>query len=163
MTELLACASGASCPSNKAACVLTPIMLCRFSLAKAQARLHTVEGLMKAQADMNTVVDVIRSAPDGPAASQQLQSTLDLSPDQVSVPCTEAAIMAWPGLISRPSRPFDPPTSLLCVLVLLWHRSGGWLSVCVHVRGDSFRCLRLCSCRSCHGRGHERQNWVWAA
>ena len=56
---------------------------CRFSLNKAQARQHTVQGLLVAQANMDTVVSTIRSASDGPAASRQLQAALQLSPDQV--------------------------------------------------------------------------------
>ena len=94
------CAAGVGCQfcdsPSRARCACTsaglvqqpcPVLVGarRFSLAKAQARLHTVEGLMKAQADMNTVVGVIRRAPDSSAASQQLQSALDLSPDQASL------------------------------------------------------------------------------
>ena len=55
----------------------------RFSLNKAQARQHTVQGLLIAQANMDTVVATIRGASDGAAASQQLQGALQLSPDQV--------------------------------------------------------------------------------
>jgi DNA gyrase subunit A len=47
-----------------------------------QARLHIVEGFTRALEVVDDVVKTIRSAPDGPAARAELQSSFGLSTEQ---------------------------------------------------------------------------------
>ena len=65
----------------------------RHHLGKAEARLHIVEGLLKAQASLDEVVAHIRAAPDGPAAAQVLRDTYQLSAEQVMNPCLACIIL----------------------------------------------------------------------
>ena len=76
----------------------------QFELVRAQKRSHIVDGLLSAQQKLDRVVATIRSASDGPAASQQLQAEFGLSPEQVSAP-TEAPS-------PEPSHVFSPISTL---------------------------------------------------
>ena len=80
---------------------------------------------MKAQADMNTVVDVIRQAPDSSAASQQLQSALDLSPDQVRL-LKSGDLIWWPSWPPRMTAACQCQPSQLCVDMLPEQGSSNW-------------------------------------
>ncbi|KAK9813725.1 hypothetical protein WJX73_005461 [Symbiochloris irregularis] len=54
----------------------------RHHLGNAQRRQHIVEGLLKAHASLDAVVQLIRQAPDGPAAAAGLQKDYQLDSDQ---------------------------------------------------------------------------------
>ncbi|MEJ1932854.1 DNA gyrase subunit A [Nostoc sp. NIES-2111] len=61
-----------------------------YELGKAQTRLHTVEGLLKALSNLDEVIEILRRSPDGSTAKVTLCSRLDLSEDQAD------AILAMP-------------------------------------------------------------------
>ncbi|MHC5765162.1 MAG: DNA gyrase subunit A [Nostoc sp.] len=50
-----------------------------YELAKAQSRVHLVEGLLKALSNLDEVIQILRQAPDGSTAKINLCSQLDLS------------------------------------------------------------------------------------
>ncbi|MEH2038139.1 DNA gyrase subunit A [Nostoc sp.] len=50
-----------------------------YELAKAQSRVHLVEGLLKALSSLDEVIQILRQAPDGSTAKINLCSQLDLS------------------------------------------------------------------------------------
>ena len=54
----------------------------QFDLAKARERAHILEGLVIALDNLDAVIELIRAAPDPPAASTELQSRFDLSKAQ---------------------------------------------------------------------------------
>ncbi|KAK9814470.1 hypothetical protein WJX72_006459 [[Myrmecia] bisecta] len=54
----------------------------RFELAKAERRMHQVEGFLTALADLDRVVRTVRQAPDSTAAAAQLRADFSLSPEQ---------------------------------------------------------------------------------
>ena len=54
----------------------------RFRLAKAEARLHIVQGLLVAQENMDGVVEAVRAAPNSTAARSALEAQFDLSSAQ---------------------------------------------------------------------------------
>ncbi|MBD2501879.1 DNA gyrase subunit A [Anabaena azotica] len=61
-----------------------------YELGKAQTRLHTVEGLLKALSNLDEVIEILRRSADGSTAKVSLCSRLDLSEDQAD------AILAMP-------------------------------------------------------------------
>ncbi|HEY9802118.1 MAG TPA: DNA gyrase subunit A [Leptolyngbyaceae cyanobacterium] len=61
-----------------------------YELGKAQTRLHTVEGLLKALSNLDEVIEILRRSADGSTAKISLCSRLDLSEDQAD------AILAMP-------------------------------------------------------------------
>jgi DNA gyrase subunit A len=61
-----------------------------YELGKAQTRLHTVEGLLKALSNLDEVIEILRRSADGSTAKITLCSRLDLSEDQAD------AILAMP-------------------------------------------------------------------
>lgn len=50
-----------------------------YELAKAQSRVHLLEGLLKALSNLDQVIEILRQAPDGSTAKINLCSRLDLS------------------------------------------------------------------------------------
>lgn len=56
----------------------------RFRLAKAQSRLHLVDGLLLAIADIDDVIAIIRSSDDVPQARMRLMEAFDLSEAQAT-------------------------------------------------------------------------------
>jgi DNA gyrase subunit A len=61
-----------------------------YELAKAESRLHLVEGLLKALSHLDEVIEILRRAADGTTAKMNLQNQLDLSEVQAD------AILAMP-------------------------------------------------------------------
>ncbi len=58
--------------------------LYRHELEQTRARVHLLEGLLRALTDLDTVIDLLRHAPDGTTAKAQLQERLALSDRQAS-------------------------------------------------------------------------------
>ncbi|MGH1396948.1 MAG: DNA gyrase subunit A [Trichormus sp.] len=61
-----------------------------YELGKAQTRLHTVEGLLKALSHVDEVIEILRQAADGSSAKVILASRMELSESQAD------AILAMP-------------------------------------------------------------------
>ncbi|MBD2300311.1 DNA gyrase subunit A [Nostoc sp. FACHB-190] len=61
-----------------------------YELAKAESRLHIVEGLLKALSQVDEVISILRQAADGSTAKMNLSSQLNLSETQAD------AILAMP-------------------------------------------------------------------
>jgi DNA gyrase subunit A len=62
----------------------------RYELDKTEARLHVVEGLMRALDNLDQLIDILRHAPDGTTAKVSLGEAFDLSDRQAD------AILAMP-------------------------------------------------------------------
>ncbi|MEO0541128.1 MAG: DNA gyrase subunit A, partial [Cyanobacteria bacterium P01_A01_bin.105] len=62
----------------------------RHELEETEARLHIVEGLLTALDSIDEVIEILRAAPDGGSARQELQGQFDLSERQAN------AILAMP-------------------------------------------------------------------
>lgn len=62
----------------------------RYELEKTEARLHIVEGLIRALDNLDQLIDILRNAPDGTTAKVSLREAFDLSERQSD------AILAMP-------------------------------------------------------------------
>ncbi|MEO1095105.1 MAG: DNA gyrase subunit A [Cyanobacteria bacterium J06638_28] len=62
----------------------------RYELEKTEARLHLIEGLVRALDNLDQLIDILRNAPDGTTAKVSLQAAFDLSERQAD------AILAMP-------------------------------------------------------------------
>lgn len=62
----------------------------RYELEKTEARIHLIEGLIRALDNLDQLIDILRNAPDGTTAKVSLQEAFDLSERQAD------AILAMP-------------------------------------------------------------------
>ncbi|NER82440.1 MAG: DNA topoisomerase 4 subunit A, partial [Leptolyngbya sp. SIO1D8] len=56
----------------------------RYELEKTEARIHLVEGLVRALDNLDMLIDILRNAPDGTTAKVSLQEAFDLSERQAN-------------------------------------------------------------------------------
>ncbi|MEM9003129.1 MAG: DNA gyrase subunit A [Cyanobacteria bacterium P01_F01_bin.86] len=56
----------------------------QYELEKTEARIHLVEGMIRALENLDELIDILRNAPDGTTAKVSLQETFDLSDRQAN-------------------------------------------------------------------------------